>query len=134
MPLNQPPHLVDYNVYQSDRFLRQCAHHFASDSEQDERVKLGALLGSAQHIDRCYTANHYPPELFTHDRYGARINHIAYHASYHELMQIASEQKLHNGVWRSSVPYSHVERTIRYYLNSQLEAGHGFRALEQGAG
>ena len=125
MALNQPPYLINYNVYQSDRFLQQCAQYFAESNEQDERVKLGSLLGSEQHIERCYAANHYPPELFTHDRYGDRINHIAYHTSYHELMQIAAEQKLHNGVWRSVSPYSHVERTIRYYLNSQLEAGHG---------
>ncbi len=125
MAFNQPPHLFNYNVYHSDRFLQQCAQRFGNQRDEAERVRFGALLGSEQHLARCESANHYPPELFTHDRYGERINHIAYHESYHELMHIATEQKLHNGVWRSTAPYSHVERTIRYYLNSQLEAGHG---------
>ena len=63
MALNQPPYLINYNVYQSDRFLQQCAQYFAESNEQDERVKLGSLLGSAQHIERCYAANHYPPGI-----------------------------------------------------------------------
>ena len=70
-------------------------------------------------------ANQNPPELDTHDRYGRRVDLVRFHPAYHELMRLAIEEGLHASPWTEPRDGAHVARAARFYMQSQVEAGHG---------
>ncbi len=81
---------------------------------------LGKLAGSAEWQERGRLANTYPPVLHTHDRYGNRIDEVEFHPAWHDLMNVAVDHGLH-----AYVDGGHLERAARFYVWSQVEAGHG---------
>ena len=122
--INQPHELVDYNLYLSDAALREGVAREGADWAHEPLCQFGARVGSAQYLRLGAQANRYTPELDTHDRFGRRIDEVSYHPSYHELMRVAIEEGLHSSHWTDSGPGVHVARAARYYLHSQVEAGH----------
>ena len=70
-------------------------------------------------------ANRNPPELDTHDRYGRRVDLVRFHPAYHELMRTAIEEGVHASPWTEPREGAHVARAARFYMQSQVEAGHG---------
>lgn len=63
--------------------------------------------------------------LHTHDRFGHRIDEVEFHPAWHELMTIAVEHGLHAAPWQDARPGAHTARAAKFYLWSQVEAGHG---------
>jgi len=123
---NQPPPLVDYDAFASDRTVRdvlEADEHVAWAGESLRAIGLRA--GSAEAIARGFEANRNPPILKTHDRFGRRIDEVDYHPSYHRLMKVAVEAGLHASSWCEPRPGAHVARAAAFYLWSQVEAGHG---------
>ena len=45
--------------------------------------------------------------------------------AYHQLMRSAIEHGLHASPWAEPKPGAHVARSAAYYLQTQVEAGHG---------
>ena len=121
---NQPPPLVDYNMFEADRALREALSAYDI-PEPDELRELGALAGSAQAQDWARAANQFPPQLRTHDRFGNRIDVVEYHPAYHELIRIATAYGMHAAPWASGDASAHTLRAIKFYLWSRVEAGHG---------
>ena len=123
--LNQPPPLTGYNVFRSDRALVQTLAREGASSAFDDLRALGELAGSqdAQELGRL--ANEHPPKLRTHDRFGRRIDEVEFHPAYHELMSIAARSGLHAAPWTSENPVAHTARAAKFYVWSQVEAGHG---------
>ncbi len=122
---NQPPALENYNSYAADRALQEGVKR-ESGSEDDAPLKtFGQWAGSSEAIALGFDANRYPPQLMTHDRQGHRVDWVEFHPAYHRLMQTSVEHGLHASPWRCPKPGAHVNRAARYFLQAQVEAGHG---------
>ncbi len=122
---NQPPPLVNYNLFESDLPLRESleregawwAHHMVHE--------LGQLAGTEEAIAWGFQANSNPPQLHTHDRFGHRIDEVEFHPAWHRLMEVAIGHGLHALPWREPRPGAHAARAAAFYVWSQVEGGHG---------
>ena len=122
---NQPPPLVDYNLFEADAPLREALEREGASWAQDMLDELGELAGTQRAIDWGFEANANPPQLRTHDRYGERIDEVDFHPSWHELMNVAVGHGLHALPWREPRPGAHAARAAAFYVWSQVEGGHG---------
>ena len=122
---NQPFELVDYNLFSGDAALKQGVAREGAGWASAELEKLGAKLGAADALELGALANRNPPELDTHDRYGRRVDLVRFHPAYHALMRGAIEMGLHSSPWTDPRPGAHVARAARYYMQAEVEAGHG---------
>lgn len=121
---NQPPPLEDYNLFTSDHALREAFAREAA-CDDSELVTIGRLAGLPETLALGFDANAYPPELHTHDRFGRRIDEVRFHPAWHALMRLATRHGLHAAAWTDPQPFAHVRRTAKFYVWSQVEAGHG---------
>jgi putative acyl-CoA dehydrogenase len=117
--------LVDYNLYLEDRALREAVAREGAAWADGELAAFGAMAGSAAHLELGVLANRVPPELDTHDRFGNRVDLVRFHPAYHDLMRSSIEHGLHSSHWTDPGPGAHVARAARFYMQSQVEAGHG---------
>jgi putative acyl-CoA dehydrogenase len=122
---NQPPPLVDYNVFDSDLPLRESFEREGASWAHELVRELGQLAGTQQAIDWGFQANANPPKLHTHDRFGERIDEVEFHPAWHELMKISVGHGLHALPWREPRPGAHAARAAAFYIWSQVEGGHG---------
>jgi putative acyl-CoA dehydrogenase len=122
---NQPPPLVDYNVFEADTVLVEAVKREGAEWDLERIATVGEYAGSeaAQELGR--QANENPPKLRTHDRYGHRVDTVEFHPSWHELMEIAVGQELHCSPWQDPRPGAHVARGAAFMCMSQAEAGIG---------
>ena len=125
MSANQPPPLVDYNVFESDAPLRESFEREGASWAHELVRDLGTLAGTQSAIDWGFQANANPPQLRTHDRFGNRIDEVEFHPAWHELLQVAVGHGLHAIPWREPRPGAHVARAAAFYIWSQVEGGHG---------
>jgi len=124
--LNQSTPLEDYNAYATDTALREGVQRHGAGWAEASLSDYGALTGSAAVIEWGFLANEYKPRFEPHDRQGYRVDRVIYHESYHRLMAMALEEGgLHSTPWSEPGPGAHVARAARYYLQGQVEAGHG---------
>ena len=123
--LNQPRALEDYNAYLQDQALVEAVAREGGAWAHDAISAFGALAGSREWIELGFQANENKPVLFTHDRYGNRIDEVRFHPAYHRLMQLSIEHGLHAAHWRDPGPGAQVARAAKFYLQAQVEAGHG---------
>jgi len=86
---------------------------------------FGRLAGSAAYLELGTLANKHPPELETHDRFGHRIDEVKFHPAYHQLMRSALEHGIHSSPWTDPREGAHVARAATFYMQTQVEAGHG---------
>lgn len=122
---NQPPPLDRYNVFLADRALREAFAREAPGAPADELIQLGELAGQPETIQLGFDANEHPPELHTHDRFGNRIDEVRFHPAYHALMRSAVAHGLHAAAWLEAGPHAHARRAAKFFIWSQVEAGHG---------
>jgi putative acyl-CoA dehydrogenase len=122
---NQPPPLVDYNVFESDATLREAVRREGADWAEERIAAVGAYAGSehAQTLGRL--ANENGPKLRTHDRYGNRVDEVEFHPAWHELISAAVGYELHSSPWKDPRPGAHVARGAAFICMSQAEAGVG---------
>ncbi|MGH9665550.1 MAG: acyl-CoA dehydrogenase family protein, partial [Bryobacteraceae bacterium] len=121
---NQPPALVDYNIFERDVDLVEATHREGAAWAHASLVEFGGLAGSADVTRWGFDANEYPPILQTHDRFGNRRDEVAFHPAWHDLMELSIEHRLHNLPWVESRAGAHVARAILLMLAAQNEAGH----------
>ncbi|GAA4895592.1 acyl-CoA dehydrogenase family protein [Streptomyces coeruleoprunus] len=123
---NQPPPLVGYDVFTSDRVLTEAVERHLPpellDEARQELSALGTSAGSAQAQSWGALANENPPKLRTHDRYGNRIDEVDFHPAWHRLLGHAVTSGL-TAAW--STPGGHVRRAAGFLVWTQAEAGHG---------
>ena len=122
---NQPRELVAYNLFSADSALRDAVAGEGAQWAVDDLERFGARIGTAEHLELGALANHYLPEFDTHDRYGRRIDEVRFHPSYHALMRTSIEEGIHCSPWTDPAPGAHVARAARFFMHSQVEAGHG---------
>ena len=122
--LNQPYALEDYNLFTADAALQALAREGAPWAV-DDLARFGALAGRADYLELGALANRHPPEFDTHDRYGRRVDLVRFHPAYHELMRVAVAEGIAASPWDQPRPGAHVARAAKFYMQSQVEAGHG---------
>jgi putative acyl-CoA dehydrogenase len=127
--MNQPPPLVDYDVFGSDAALVEGVRRHGAAAREDHLTQLGWRAGSAEALAWGVAANNNPPVLRTHDRYGNRIDEVEFHPAWHELMTVATSNGLHASSWREpgkpGNEAAQVARAAGFYVWSQAEGGHG---------
>jgi putative acyl-CoA dehydrogenase len=122
---NQPPPLAGYDVAAQDAALLEGLRREGAGWDEDGLHALGTLAGSEEAIAWGFEANRHTPELRTHDRFGNRIDEVAFHPSWHRLLDVAVSHGLHGAPWREPRDGAHVARAARFYVWSQVESGHG---------
>jgi putative acyl-CoA dehydrogenase len=122
---NQPPPLVDYNVYEADRSLVESVRREGAEWAEERISAVGAFAGSEHAQTLGALANENPPKLKTHDRYGHRVDEAVFHPAWHELLGTAVEHELHSSPWKDPRPGAHVARGAAFMCMSQAEAGVG---------
>ena len=120
---NQPPPLLDYNLYASDAVLQAAIRTDGAAQAHTALLAFGAACGRAETIQWGFQANAFPPVLRTHDRYGHRIDEVDFHPAYHALLDLAVRHGVHGQPWRAPGPGAHVARAAHFYLMTQIEAG-----------
>jgi putative acyl-CoA dehydrogenase len=120
---NQPPPLVDYNLYDTDPGLREALHREGAGWAEDKARAFGARVGAAEAIENGFLANAHPPELKAFDRYGERIDEVAFHPAYHGLMRLGLQGEVHSIAWTADKPGAHVAHAALEYMLTQTEAG-----------
>jgi putative acyl-CoA dehydrogenase len=122
---NQPPPLIDYNVFESDRVMAEAVRREGADWAVAKISKVGEIAGRGDVIELGRLANENPPKLRTHDRYGNRVDIPEFHPSWHELMRLGIGHELHSLPWSDPQPGAHVARAAAFMCFSQAEAGVG---------
>ncbi len=121
---NQPPALVDYNVFERDAELVEATRREGAGWAHPMLAEFGRLIGSEEVIQWGFEANENPPVLQTHDRFGHRRDEVEFHPAWHELMRLSIEHKLHSLPWAEPRPGAHVARAAMLMLANENEAGH----------
>jgi putative acyl-CoA dehydrogenase len=122
---NQPPPLVDYDLYRSDPVLSAAVEREGGAWGEQLLSGLGARLGSGEVIDWGFEANANPPRLRTHDRYGHRIDEVDFHPSWHALMDLSVSHNIHCLPFqRRPGEGARVVRDAMFTMANQIEAGH----------
>jgi putative acyl-CoA dehydrogenase len=122
---NQPPPLINYNLFDADAALREALEREGGTWAHDMVRELGRLAGTEEAIDWGFQANSNPPRLHTHDRFGHRIDEVEFHPAWHRLMAVAIGHGLHSLPWREPRAGVHAARAAAFYIWSQVEGGHG---------
>ncbi|WP_457306849.1 acyl-CoA dehydrogenase family protein, partial [Polaromonas sp. P5_E6] len=118
---NQPAALSDYNLFDTNRPLRDALKFNAPALDTHELRQLGAKLGSTAMQTHARLANVHGPALHSHDRFGRRVDQVEFHPSYHELMKLATGSGLHGSPWSEENPSPHVQRAAGFMLFTELE-------------
>ncbi|GHI09600.1 DNA alkylation response protein [Streptomyces cellostaticus] len=121
---NQAPPLAPYDASEDRALLEGLGREGAGWAEDDIR-RLGLHAGSEEAQEWGEQANRHEPELRTHDRYGHRIDEVAFHPSWHHLMRTAVAEGLAGTPWADDRPGAHVARTAGGLVWGHTEAGHG---------
>src|SRR6266508_2066371 len=105
---NQPPPLVDYNVFEADQVMNEAVRREGAEWAVEKISEVGEIAGRADVIELGRLANENPPKLRTHDRYGNRVDIPEFPPA-----------------WREPQPGAHVARAAAFMCFSQAEAGVG---------
>ncbi|EID54427.1 acyl-CoA dehydrogenase family protein [Saccharomonospora xinjiangensis] len=120
---NQVPPLAGHDVSDDPALLEGLRTQGADWAEADVR-ELGVLAGSERVQEWGRLVNEHPPVLRSHDRVGRRIDEVEFHPHWHDLMTVAVERGLHAAPWGQKRRGAHVARAAKFYVWSQVEAGH----------
>jgi putative acyl-CoA dehydrogenase len=122
--VNQPPPLVDYNLFSTDRVLAGALEREGALWASARLDEFGRLTGTEEAIRWGFQANENPPVLRTHDRFGNRIDEVEFHPAWHALMRLSIEHGLASLPWTEPKQGAHVARAALMLLASENEAGH----------
>jgi len=120
---NMSPPIGDQDFWAGDTALRQWTTTMGADWATDKLAAAGASFGRDEVIDWSEQANRYGPELRAFDRQGMRLNAVEFHPAYHQLMDLAISNEIHNFAWRADRPGGHVGHAALTYMFSQAEGG-----------
>jgi putative acyl-CoA dehydrogenase len=122
---NIPPPLEGYNLFTSDAALGEAVSREGAGWAAQELTEFGQQVGLPDYIALGFQANENRPQFFSHNSEAERVDEVRYHPAYHRLMQISIENGLHSSHWTDPGPGAQVARAAKFYLQSQIEAGHG---------
>jgi putative acyl-CoA dehydrogenase len=117
---NQPAPLSGYNLFATNRPLRDALAFNAPKLDTAPLERLGALIGTPEMQQHARLANVFSPQLHSHDRFGRRVDQVEFHPSYHALMGAAVGAGLHGTPWAGGA-HAHVLRAAGFTLFTELE-------------
>ena len=120
---NQPPPYEGCNLYASDVALGDAVGHHEAAWAAAQLAAWGATLGASQTWALADAANRNAPTLRSFDPGGERIDEVAFHPAWHDLMRLATASGEHCAPWRSPRSGAQVARAAMYYLHAQVENG-----------
>ena len=126
---NQTPPPADYNLFTSDRALKEAVQREGAGAEAAELADAGAALGTAAIFEQARVANRNTPILHNYNVQGQRIDSIEFHPSWHGLMQGICSRGYHSGTWAPAGPHAgaaaatHAARAAGYLMQAQVECG-----------
>jgi putative acyl-CoA dehydrogenase len=120
---NQPAPLADYDLFGSDRALKEAVAREGGGWAADRLADFGRRLGRAETIEWGFQANRNPPVLQTFDRFGGRRDAVEFHPAWHSLMALAVGEGVHTAPWAEPEPGVHVARAATVLMLCQIEAG-----------
>lgn len=126
--LNQAPPLEDYDVVAADAALTEAVLRHGSPEVLDSLRDLGREAGSAEARRQGMLANENHPVLTPYDRYGNRVDEVAFHPSWHWLMERAIGHGLGATPWEeqeAGAEHAHVRRAAGFMAWAHTEPGHG---------
>ena len=121
---NQASELSGHDVVASDAALGEAVLRHGDASTLESLALLGREAGTAEAREHGMLANQSPPKLTPVDRFGNRIDEVAFHPSWHWLMERAVGHGLQASPWESDDAHAHVRRAAGFYAWSQTEPGH----------
>lgn len=121
--INQSPILEDINLFLIDPVLTNIASRQNVLWAKDILEDYGNEVGSRLWIKRGNKANQYIPKFHPTNEKGIRIDEIEFHPSYHKLMTLATENKVHSLPYTTKQSNAHIVRFILNHLDNQNEAG-----------
>lgn len=120
--MNQPPPMEDINLFTSDMVLQDAVGREGGAAHGVHLSGFGARAGSAETAEWAMQANRNAPELKTFDRYGQRIDEVAFHPAYHKLMELGLSGGFAARAWTSETG-GHVAHAALLYMMAQAEPG-----------
>ena len=120
---NQPPPFEDVDLYALDLPLREGVVREGAAWAEARLQAFGARVGSAEVMELGREANRHTPELRAYDRFGQRVDEVAFHPSWHAVMRLAMQHEVHNLPWREPRPGAHVAGSALHAMLSQVESG-----------
>src|SRR5437899_719860 len=120
---NQPPPYADRNLYAEDAALREALAREGGAWAAARVAEWGTTVASAATLALGDAANRHPPELATHDARGERIDAVAFHPAWHDLMRLATAAGIHSNPWTEPRPGAQVARGAMVHLHAQVENG-----------
>jgi putative acyl-CoA dehydrogenase len=113
----------DQDLWQDDNALRHWTHAEGGACHVEHLAHVGQLTGLEETFDKANQANRHGPELRAFDRYGMRINAVEFHPAYHDLMDLAISNQVHNFAWHNEGKAGHVGQAVLIYMFNQTEGG-----------
>jgi len=120
---NQPPAYAGGNLYLSDVALQDAVAREGAAWAGERLIAWGELLARSDTQTLAERANRCVPELRTHDRFGNRIDEVAFDPAWHELLALAMREGEHCAPWIDPRPGAQVGRAAAYLLHAQVENG-----------
>ncbi len=121
--VNTPPYMGDQDLWQDDHALRHWINVHGGKGHSEHLAHVGRLTGLNDTFEKADQANRQGPELRAYDRYGMRINAVEFHPAYHDLMDLAISNKVHNFAWANEGNAGHVGQSALTYMFCQPEGG-----------
>jgi putative acyl-CoA dehydrogenase len=122
---NQAPPLAPYDLWSTDRALREAVKREGGGWGERELAAYGPVAGG-ELMELGFAANENKPRLKAFDRYGHRIDEVEFHPAWHRIMQINMSHAVHAFGWRhESRAGAHVVRAGLSYMGGQVEQGNG---------
>lgn len=119
---NQVPPLENRNLFEDNLPLVEGLEREGAGWARERASSVGAFWGGLP-MRWGALANENEPVLHTHDRYGNRLDEVAFHPAWHKLMARGIADELHALPWNTSKPSGHVARAGIYMSGMQAEAG-----------
>ncbi|MEU4689494.1 acyl-CoA dehydrogenase family protein [Actinoplanes sp. NPDC023714] len=122
--LNQAPPRADLNEYLVNPALTEAVKRYDAQWATARLTEVGALVGQADFQRDAELANVNPPIFSSHDRWGNRVDEVAFHPGYHRIIGAAVEHGAHTSCWSEPRAGAHVARAATFMLFAQVEPGH----------
>jgi putative acyl-CoA dehydrogenase len=121
--INQPPPFEGRNLFAIDAALQDAVVREGAAWAKERLLAWGERLGRGDTLALAARANRFPPELHTHDRFGNRIDEVAFDPAWHALMTLAMREGEHCAPWLEPRGGAQVARAAAYLLHAQVENG-----------
>ncbi len=122
---NQAPPLAPYDLWTTDRALREAVKREGGGWGERELAAYGPVAGG-EIMELGFAANENKPKLRLFDRYGHRLDEVEFHPSWHRILQLNMAHAVHAFGWRNEGHAgAHVVRAGLSYMAGQVEAGNG---------